>query len=330
MPVFLERRGYLGKVDLTAMLPMGIRAEGTLIPAGADGSLVTLERGDASPDPAIIHLLGRGADGSDHQVMVKPHPLERLQPWLATEIALGSTSGKASDFVVDWRDFPAKSGLVPGAKLVLPFKVSRTRDKTSVRLTLLTSQQTPLLNNAPDPAKALRQEKPIEVPVNLPNGDVTLLLPPDLPAPSYDITVQADLLAADKKVLATTYAPVRRLPVLVPLLVQLTGPERIDVPLVLKKGATVKIAGKITRQEGLKGDVVLTVKGLPPGVTAAPVTIKADTIDFAVNLVVPPTIAAGEIKGLKLSASMAVDPKLPNLRVSSRDVEVTLVVTAAK
>ena len=62
------------------------------------------------------------------------------------------------------------------------------------------------MNNQPDPAKALRQEKPIEVAVNVPNGDVTLLVPPELSAPVYDVTVQAELLAADKKVLATTYA----------------------------------------------------------------------------------------------------------------------------
>jgi len=111
-----------------------------------------------------------------------------------------------------------------------------------------------------------------------------------------------------------------------PLAVALGGPNRIDVPLDPKKGATVAIKGKVERKEGLKGDVQVTLTGLPPGVRADAVTVKAAAADFSVNVILPPNIAAGEIKGLKLSASAAPDAKQLNARVRSKEVEVTLVV----
>src|SRR5439155_1365510 len=81
-------------------------------------------------------------------------------------------------------------------------KVVRAGDKTTVKLTLLTSQKPPLLNNQPDVNKTLRQEKPVELPVKVANGDLPIIVPADLSGPVYDVTVQGELLAADKKVLA--------------------------------------------------------------------------------------------------------------------------------
>ncbi len=205
-------------------------------------------------------------------------------------------------------------------------------------MTLLTSQRTPLLNNQPDPTKALRQEKPLELPVppaskdpgarTTTDADLTVLVPVELAVPSYDVTVQAELLAADKKVLATAFAPVRRLAVHVPLLVKLTGPERITTLVDPKKGGSAKIQGKIERQPGVKADVALALTGLPAGAKADAVNLKGDTVDFTVTVTLPPAQAPGELKGLKLSGSFAPDGKLPNVRVRSRDVEITLVVQA--
>ena len=49
------------------------------------------------------------------------------------------------------------------------------------------------------------------------------------------------------------------LSVRVPLVLQLAGPARIEALLDPQQGATVKIAGKLERREGLTGDVVLTL-----------------------------------------------------------------------
>jgi hypothetical protein len=199
-----------------------------------------------------------------------------------------------------------------------------------VRLTLMTSQPPLLVNGQPDPNRALRQEKPIELAASVNEGEVTLLAPPELPAPFYDVTVQADLLKTDKRtVLATAYAPVRRLPVRMSLVVQLAGAPQVEAQLDAQKGATVMIPGKIERREGLTGDVVLALAGLPAGARADAVTVKADAVDFVVNVALPANLAAGEYKGLKLSVSGTPDPKQPNIRVKSREVELALVIKAA-
>src|SRR5437016_4489271 len=107
------------------------------------------------------------------------------------------------------------------------------------------------------------------------DGEVTVLVPPLLPCPVYDVTVQAELLTPDKKtVLAVAFAPVRRMTVKVPLVVKLDGPPRIEAAVNPKTGAMVKIAGQVERKEGLTSDVTLTLTGLPAGATAAPVTLK--------------------------------------------------------
>jgi hypothetical protein len=194
-------------------------------------------------------------------------------------------------------------------------------------LTLLTSQVRPLVNGQTDPNQSLRLERVVELPATATEGDLTLLVPPQLPAPVYDITVQAELLSADKKaVLAVASAPVRRMVVRHQVALRLDGPSRIETLLDPQKGTTVKLQGQIERREGLTGEVVLTLTGLPTGATAAAVTVKAGTTAFALNVVLPPGVPAGEIAGLKLSGTAIPDAKQANVRVRSRDVGLTLVV----
>jgi len=111
--------------------------------------------------------------------------------------------------------------------------------------------------------------------------------------------------------------------------VQLAGAPQVEAQLDAQKGAMVMIPGKIERREGLTGDVVLALAGLPAGARADAVTVKADAVDFVVNVALPANLAAGEYKGLKLSVSGTPDPKQPNIRVKSREVELALVIKAA-
>ncbi len=329
-PVLIERRGYTGGVEVSAAgLPAGTRLEGNAIPEGADGALVTVWRGEASGDAVITHFRGRAAHGEERPVFVASSPLKRLQPWLATEVAVALTPAKAADFQVDWRDLPADTGLVPARKLTLPVKVTRPAGNTVVRLKLLTSQLPPLLNGNPDPNKSLRLDKATELPAKANEGNATVLVPAELPAPVYDVALEAELLAPDKKVLAVAYTSVRRLAVRLPLVVRLDGPPRLEATVTPQKGATLKIQGQVERREGLKGDVTLTLTGLPPGAQAGAVIVKADATAFAINLVLPPNLPAAEVRGVKLSATAAADPKQPNIRVRSRELELTLVVRAA-
>jgi hypothetical protein len=328
IPVLIERGGYEGRVELSAEgLPAGVRLEGADIPEGADGALVTVQRGAAATGAVITHWHGRAADGEERAVTIKGHPLERLQPWLATELALAATTAKAADLQIDWRGLPADAGLVPASKLPLPVKVTKPAGNGVVRLSLLTSRRPPLVNGQPDPNQSLRLEKPVELPAAATDGNLTVLVPPQLPGPVYDVTVEAELLAPDKKtVLAVAYAPVRRMVVRHQVVVRLDGPNRIESVVDPRKGATVKLQGQVERREGLAGDVILTLTGLPAGASAAAVTVKAGSTAFALNLVLPPGLPAGEISGLKLSGTATPDAKQPNIRVRSRDVELTLVV----
>jgi hypothetical protein len=328
--VLLERRGYAGGVELSAEgLPVGVKLEGTTIPAGADGALVTVHRGEYAGDAALTSWRGRGAGGEERSVFLRGDPLEQLQPWLATQLALAPTAARAADFQIDWRGLPADVGLVPARKLALPVKLTRPAANSVVRLTLVTSQVPPLVNGQPNPNLALRPERPVELAAKVAEGDFAVLVPPQLPAPSYDVTVQAELLSPDRRVvLATAYAPVRRLAVRLPLVVSVDGPPRLEAKLDSKTGVSFDVRGKVERREGLTGDVAVSLAGLPAGGRAAPVTVKAGATEFALKVVLPPNTPVGEVKGLKLAGSAAPDPKRPGVRVSSREVELTLVVQA--
>jgi hypothetical protein len=113
-----------------------------------------------------------------------------------------------------------------------------------------------------------------------------------------------------------------------PVLVKLTTP-RIDVALDAMSGATVVATGKIERREGLAGDVVVNLTGLPAGATAEAITVKADASDFLLNIKLPANTPAGELKGLKLSATGSPDTNQPNVKVTSRPVDLLLVVQPA-
>ena len=271
VPVLIDRSGgYEGRVELSADgLPAGVRLEGADIPEGADGALITVQRGEAAVGAVISRWYGRTPDGDERTVTTKGHPLERLQPWLATEIAVCVTRNLKTDFQIDWRGLPADAGLVPASKLALPVKVTKPAGNGVVRLTLLTSQLRPILNGVTDPNQSLRLEKPVEIAANATDGDLTVAVPALLVAPVYDVTVKAELLTADKKtVLAVTYAPVRRMLVRHQVVVLLDSP-RIEATLNAKAATTVKVSGKIERREGLTGDVLLTLTGLPVGRDAA-------------------------------------------------------------
>ncbi len=330
VPVFVERRGYVGKIDVSVdALPTGVKLEGTSITPDADGTLVTVTAGVIAV-PGISAWKGRAADGYTADVVLKGHPLERLQPWLATELSVAGTYTKATDFAIDWKNLPADAGLSPGGKLALPVTVNRLDPATPVRLVLLTSQAPPVnLANQPDPNAAIRPEKPVELAAKVSDSELSLLLPVELPANSYQIAVQAELLTADKtRVLATAVTPVRSFAVKLPVAVKADAPT-VEAKLDAKTGAMIEVKGTTERLNGFAGDIAVALTGVPAGVAVpAPITVKAGETKFAIKLALPVTTPPGEVK-LKLSASAAPDPKQPNIRVKGRDIEVVLNVVAA-
>ncbi len=154
---------------------------------------------------------------------------------------------------------------------------------------------------------------------------LSLVVPSTLVETLCDISVRAELLNTDRNVvLRTVYAPVRRLTVLNPLVIKLTTPPAVETKLDPAAGAIVKVLAKIERLAGYAGDITVTVTGLPAGVTAANVAIKADQSEFPVEIKIPANFAAEEIKGLKLTATGPADPLSANVPVKSADVEIVI------
>lgn len=145
-----------------------------------------------------------------------------------------------------------------------------------------------------------------------------------------DFSVRAELLSTDRtQVLRTTYAPVRRLPIVNPLVLKLAQTAPLEATLDAKTGAALKIDGKIERLADYKGAVTVLVTGVPPGVSLPAVAVPADKSDFQLDLRLPPNFAATEIKGVKLTAQGPGDPFAGGQPLKATEVELVVKVTKA-
>jgi hypothetical protein len=119
-------------------------------------------------------------------------------------------------------------------------------------------------------------------------------VPATLPTVPYDIAFKVELLSKDKKlVLAQTFTPVRRFAVENPLVVTVAAPA-LELVIDPQKGTEIKLAGKVTRRAGLKGEVAVSVSGLPQGLAVPNVNLKPNQDDYAATIPIPANFAAGE------------------------------------
>jgi hypothetical protein len=327
VPVWIARNGYEGKVELDLYpAPSGLKIDGKTIPKGSEGTLLTLSAVGSETKPLVTSIRGKNEKGILLETMVQNHPLQKLQPWLATEIAIAPVFEKTPEFSIQWGNLPDNLALTMGMKLNLPVRVSRQDSSTIVRLTLLTSQNTPKVNNQPDPKTALRPEKAVEIQAKSTDSDFGILVPVSPLGEAYDITLQADLLTANKQtVLATTYAPVLKIPVRNPIILSMEKNEPLIATMDPKKAAEFSFKGKVSRLDGLSGDINLAVTGLPPGAKFEPAVLKADKNEFDGKITFAPNSMPNEYKGIKITASGIPDTKQPAVRVNSKELELTLV-----
>ena len=133
--------------------------------------------------------------------------------------------------------------------------------------------------------------------------EFALIVPGELPATSHQIAFKAELLKRDRRTVeAVAYLPVRDFPLLNPLVLKL--PATVPVKLDAKTGATLELTGQIERLAGAKGEVTVTLAGLPAGATApTTATVKEGATEFKFALKFPATFKPGDFPGLKLSAS---------------------------
>ncbi len=385
--VNVTRRSYDGPLQLSlGQLPPGVTATGTDIPAGASGTLLTLAGAGDAASQLVTSLMLKSPDGTVSARVRTDVPADDRTPvWLREQFAIAATPKLATPFQVVWADAQPMTQLALMSKPAIPVKFIRPPGMLGpVRLTLVTSQLEPRVNNQPNLILALRPERVVEVPVDPPvqaaitaltalntqlaeavkqaavaqgdakiaadakvadlttkqtaaeaavrdaeakapsTSELALVIPSVLTESSCDIVIKAELLNPERNiVLRTAYSIVRRLPVLNPMTVKLSGPTTIEQTLDPKAGAVVKLTGKIERLASFKGDVNLTLTGQPGGVVITNAAVKADQTDFALELRFPANFAAGEVKGIKLIATGPADPLTGNQPVKT---EVELIV----
>ena len=155
-------------------------------------------------------------------------------------------------------------------------------------------------------------------------SNLSVVVPSVLAEPSLDVAIKAELLTPERNVvLRTVYAPARRLTVVNPLSLTLAA-ATIEAPFDTKTGATVKIAGTITRLPGYTGPVTVTLTGLPPGLSAPAQALKPEDTTVAMELKVPANFAAAEIPNLKLTAAGPPDPLSGNQPVRAPEAGFTI------
>lgn len=86
----------------------------------------------------------------------------------------------------------------------------------------------------------------------------------------------------------------------------------------LARGANVSLTVKVERRDGFDGDVTVIVSGLPPGVTAAPLTIAKDKKEGALTLTATADAAPGP---LRLSIRGAGTANGQKISVTARAIE---------
>ena len=183
----LERRGYAGAVELEfERLPQGVKVSGQKFAVGEDATLVVITGiQQAAVSQLVTRIAARALDapiaGAVKVATVQQHPLKEFQPWMQEEVAVAVATAAKVDFQTNWLKIPPGFKLTLGGKLKLPVQAVRPVGFDGpVRLTLLTSQKTPLTNTRPDVNKTLRQET------------ANVEIPPDQPAQAaYNVQVAA-------------------------------------------------------------------------------------------------------------------------------------------
>lgn len=199
--VTAERAGYQGPIRLEfGMLPDGVEAQGAMIAAGADSTLMTLHGAGLATRHALTSLRGiaRIADREVVRYVTSvTHPLGDMQPWLGREFALALAAPSKIDFDFDWGRIDGTTQLVLGGKLEVPLKFFRPAGFDGpIRVTAEFSQKPVVVNGNIDTNRTMRAEanRPVELAV-----DATA-------QKAWDAKLAADKLLATAKTKQATVA----------------------------------------------------------------------------------------------------------------------------
>jgi hypothetical protein len=329
--VKIDRAGYNGPVKLSLPdLPTSVAVALDEIPAGATEAFVTLSAPGLSPAQAITKILGSSTDPAlTRAAKVPADTVNTHQPWLRDQVAVAVTT--VSPFRLAWDLFSPETKMAVATALPVKFRVDRGEAKGVVRLTLLTTQVTPRkkvkVNNVDqevdDVDRMLRFQAAPTIAAEQSEIDAKILIPADLAQVTYDLAIQADLLAADgKNVVASVVSPARRLAATTPIALELVSQGPIEVRAGV--GPTGKVSGKVQRTNGFSTSVHLTLVGLPKELPAPALDLSGDKTDFEIPIAFPYGSAAGELANVKLVATAQPDPKNDKLLVRSNEIPLAL------
>jgi hypothetical protein len=321
--VDVERDGYTGPIRLAFEgLPGSGSVLGTDVPTGANGALVTLMGGGPAPATTLVKLRGTSVDAKEkltRTAQERTHPLRKLQPWLAEELAVALTPPEKPTFAVQWGTLPADAQLVAGSSFKVPLGFTPPKEEHGgVRLYLVSSHRPPRVNGQPNVNESLRKDQGpfLDLPAGKTQGEFVVLVPATLPNVPQDLAFRAELLSKDRgRVIAQGFTPVRRFTVLNPLFVQLAATQ-LQALLDAKTGAEIKLTGKIERRGGFKGDVTVSLAGVPAGIAIPSVVVKADKSDFVLPLRFPATLKPLDLAPIEVFATGRFAPNSPLLNRS--------------
>ena len=322
VPVRVKRAGYDGKIKLSfPNLPTSVSITGDEVPAGATEALVTLSAPGLSPAQSLTTVLGTSMDGNvslTREAMMPENTVNKCQPWLRDQVAVAVTTPRPLGLV--WDLFSADSVLALGTALPVKLKINRAAGATgAVRLTLLTTQVTPRkkikVNNldkeVDDVDRTIRFEAPPMIPADQSDAAAKILVPPDLALLAYDLAIQADLLAADNKTVASSsVTPARRMPATNPISLELASAGPLEARAGI--GPTGKLTGKINRIGGFSLAVGVSLAGLPKGIKPPSIVVPGDKSEFEFPIAFPFGTPAGDLANVKVVATTQTgltDPK---------------------
>lgn len=234
------------------------------------------------------------------------------QPWLDNEIAIVPGPLKLS---IDWRNASESPKLPAGGSVKFPVNLSRMKAVAGpIRLRLVTSQVVPTKvvkqNNqnvtVPDTAKAI-QLAGTTVFENPPGEtEIEIAVPPEVAAQPYELGLIAELLSADKKLVAATNASnIIRGQVTHPLRLKLTGEAKVQA--VAGKGDTGSIKGSVIRGADYGGPVSVTLVGLAKEYPAPTVELAPDATDFELEVRFPAGAKPADLAGVRVQATLKND-----------------------
>jgi len=302
----VRRGNYNGPIELFAEgLPPGVQLSGNVIPANATQTLLSLSAPtDALIAAASVQILGKAGQGDlavTRPVLLADSQAGVLQPWLRWQLAAAVT--RPAPLALAWET--ASDGLPRGYKAKLKVRVQRGEKAVGpVRLSLLTSQIVPTKKEAnkdvPDLDKALRladKDGLHTLAADKNETELELLVPGDLPDQPFDLVLKAELLD-NQKVLGTALTASRRASPIVPLKLELAGPNLVEARA--GEGPTGSIQGKLIRAAGFDAPVLVQLEGLPKEFPPIILETTGEATTFELPVRLPFETAPKEHKKIKL------------------------------